>query len=250
MLIEKILAVAEYNLNSRKIKDVIIGLSLLAVELDDGSIGSSYVLREELEGGCSLLPYYELRGKAASDIAIWAVTGKNALQKALGLCVLNAACDEKIAEKAQKEDAVFAVEIKPEDCIGIIGFIGPVVSECRKKASRIHVFDRGKTSPDILPPEEQKNILPQCDLVFISGTSFINDSIDELLSYCHQARDVLIVGASTPMYPEAFLGTPVTVLAGTLWKKEAKEMIFRKIGMACGIPDLTEYMNKLSLKLF
>ena len=76
-------------------------------------------------------------------------------------------------------------------------------------------------------------MLPTCDVVVISGTAMINGSVDGLLEICDEARDVIMVGASTPMYPEAFLGTKVTVLAGSWWKSECKEVIFKKISLRC-----------------
>ena len=58
-------------------------------------------------------------------------------------------------------------------------------------------------------------MLPQCDIVVMTGTSFVNQTADAILSCCSRAREVIVVGASTPMCPEILRDAGVTVLAGT-----------------------------------
>ena len=48
MIIDKVLKTAEPYLEGRIIKDFVVGLALIGVELDNGSIGVSYTLRENL----------------------------------------------------------------------------------------------------------------------------------------------------------------------------------------------------------
>ena len=57
MLMNDIQKQAMPYLKGRAIQDLVVGVSLIAVQLDDGSIGVSYVLRESLPGGCSVFPY-------------------------------------------------------------------------------------------------------------------------------------------------------------------------------------------------
>ena len=54
MLIDRVQTCAAPYLKGRRIVDLVVGVSLIAVQLDDGSIGVSYVLRESLPGGCLL----------------------------------------------------------------------------------------------------------------------------------------------------------------------------------------------------
>ena len=83
----------------------------------------------------------------------------------------------------------------------------------------------------------------------LSGTTIINGSVDDLLKMCAHARDIIMIGASTPMYPAAFIDTKVTVLAGSWWNKDYKDTIFKKISLACGISGLSKYTIKKSVKV-
>ena len=41
----------------KTIKDIVIGISLIGVELSDGTVGVAYVLRDGLPSGCSVFRY-------------------------------------------------------------------------------------------------------------------------------------------------------------------------------------------------
>ena len=60
--------------------------------------------------------------------------------------------------------------------------------------------------------EEAINILPQAEVVAISGTSLINHTLENLLNLCHNSF-VVIVGPSCPLSPVLF-NYGVDVLAG------------------------------------
>ena len=74
--------------------------------------------------------------------------------------------------------------------------------------------------------------------MIITGSSTINGSIDGLLEMCSNARQIALVGSSTPMFPEGWKDTRVTALAGSWWPKERKEDIFRIISQGGGIAQL------------
>ncbi|MGI6486519.1 MAG: DUF4213 domain-containing protein [Thermoanaerobacterales bacterium] len=64
------LQVAQPYLKNKKVSDAVIGISLIAVELDNGCIGISYVLREGLDSGCSIFPYGDQAGVFAASATI------------------------------------------------------------------------------------------------------------------------------------------------------------------------------------
>ncbi|MHC1623947.1 MAG: Rossmann-like domain-containing protein [Candidatus Methanospirareceae archaeon] len=53
------------------------------------------------------------------------------------------------------------------------------------------IFDRSmENSNDIYPDTLQKELLPQCDIVMITGTTTIKHTLDSILEYSHASRDV------------------------------------------------------------
>lgn len=250
MLIEMVLKEAQSSLQGKRVRDLVIGISLLAVELHDSNIGVSYVLREDLLSGCSIFPYgQEVLGERASEIAEWSLEGHDSLQRSIGIAVLGAASREKRLKDIEDSTDPFGMTLKDSDRVGMIGFIGLIAKMIEGRVKELIVFDKGGSkcggvNTDVLPIEQQMNVLPTCDIVVLSGTTMINGSIDHLLNMCTNAREVVMIGPSTPMFPEAFLDTKVTVLAGAWWKREYEDSIFKKISLGCGIPDLSTYIIK------
>ncbi len=76
-----------------------------------------------------------------------------------------------------------------------------------------------------LPPDEAPNILPRCDVVGISGTTFINHTLEDILSLCKDSF-VLMIGPTTPLSSLLF-DYGIDVISGT--KLVDEEMVFRYI---------------------
>jgi uncharacterized protein (DUF4213/DUF364 family) len=250
MLISRVLDAAKPYLANRIIKDAVIGLSLIAVELDNGNLGVSYMLREKLPAGCSVFPYaQEMLGRPAYEIAEWVLSGREDAQRGIGMAVVTAASRSLNLHDVDDSTAPFGIKILPTDKVGMIGYIPPLVEQFRKGFADVLIFDEGQSlrggySSEIHAMEDQPRLLPGCDVVILSGTTMINNTIDEVLKLCQNAREIIMIGSSTPMFSEAFKGTKVTVLAGSWWDSNYKEEIFKSISLACGISYLSRYMIK------
>lgn len=254
MLIEKVFETAKPYLEGRVIKDAVIGLSLIAIQLDNGHVGLSYVLRENLPAGCSVFPYAQnMLGKPALDIAKWVLEGQEDAQRGIGMAVLTAASRSQNLLDIKESSSTFGVDILPTDAVGMIGYIQPIAQEFEKRAKELIIFDkglslRGGNKGNVRAMEDQPRLLPDCDIVILSGTTMINHTIDELLSLCGKAREIIMIGPSTPMFPEAFKDTNVTVLAGSWWNSEYKDAIFKEVSLACGVSHLKKYMIKKAVR--
>ncbi len=70
MILERINNLASPRLSGKRIREVRVGLNLLAVDLDDGSLGVTYVLKNEIGHICSAFPQAGgLAGKPAEELA-------------------------------------------------------------------------------------------------------------------------------------------------------------------------------------
>lgn len=250
IIAQKVVQAAQPHLEGKTVTDLVIGLSLVACQLSDGSVGVSYTLKDDLaKGGCGAYFYTsKVIGAPAADIAQWFCDGADDIQRAIGDCVLTAASN---TIDIPNDDGMFNMEFGKDDVVGMIGMIAPVASAIKDKVKDIIVFDKGKSSCGgdmyIYPMEMQPLLLPKCDKMILSGTSVMNGTIDGLLQMCSSAKEIAIIGASTPMYTAAFEGTNVKTLAGSWWKKEYKEEIFKEISLAGGLGRVKKYMVKKSV---
>ena len=79
----------------------------------------------------------------------------------------------------------------------------------------MHIFERRLASEsEELPESAAAETLPQCHVVILSATTLLNRTLDDLLACCRNAREIAIVGPSTPLLPAVFADGGVTLLSG------------------------------------
>ena len=94
--------------------------------------------------------------------------------------------------------------------VGIVGHMrGP--KGLREQAKAVYVIERAPRPGDY-PDAACDLLLPQCDLVLITGSSLVNKTLPHLLALCENAVTIL-TGPSVPMCP-ALLDFGIDRLAG------------------------------------
>ena len=160
------------------------------------------MLRKEIVHACAALPQAGNSLRPAELLAQGVLRGNNVIVVALGLAVLNAVApfDElKQSNNSRGPDAAFAVEIQSTDTVGIVGHIGPLIANLKGKVQRLLIFERDDgLNGQVYPESAEPELLPECQVIFISSTTLINKTLENVLKYCSKARDIVMVGSSTP----------------------------------------------------
>jgi len=97
--------------------------------------------------------------------------------------------------------------------VAVVGSF-PFIPRLREEVGELWVLERHPSEGELLA-EEARNVIPQADIVAITGTALINHTLDELLALCRPESSVMILGGSTPLSPVLF-DYGVDVLSGTL----------------------------------
>ncbi|RPI52118.1 MAG: hypothetical protein EHM49_06105 [Deltaproteobacteria bacterium] len=167
-----------------------------------------------VSSGCGLsstfkndrIPHLSVRdaGKLAQKSVLEVVEyarSDNLLEASIGMAALNSLIE--IDEDRCVE--LNAFEVLAEKGRGknvcVVGHF-PFIPRMRKLANRLWVIEKKPQEGD-LSAEDAENILPMADVVAITGTSFINHTVDELLSLCRRSF-VVMVGATSPLSPVLF----------------------------------------------
>jgi uncharacterized protein (DUF4213/DUF364 family) len=146
----------------------------------------------------------ELAQYATSDILLEASIGMAAINSLVHVdeerCVeLNAA--DWLADRGQGKR------------VAVVGSF-PFVPKLREEVGELWVLERHPSEGELLA-EEASNIIPQADVVAITGTSLINHTLDDLLALCRPESSVMVLGPSTPLSPLLF-DYGVDVVSGTV----------------------------------
>ncbi|MFO7173917.1 MAG: DUF364 domain-containing protein, partial [Bacillota bacterium] len=236
------------RLAGRRVREVRIGAKMLAVALDNGRFGVASALRGERGESPAAVPDVgALVGRPATELAAGLLSGE-ILDRALGVAVLSAVAEPDPALVLEDADGAAVVATRPTDTVGLVGFMRTLAARLEPQVARLMVFDRSERE-NVYPEEWQPELLPQCDLVFITATAILNGTLERLLTYCTGAREVVVVGPTTPLYPAAFAGTGVTVLAGAAWPPEHREAVMAAIARGASFHDISSLARRWALRV-
>ncbi len=87
----------------------------------------------------------------------------------------------------------------------MVGMVKPVFEALESVTRNIYVFEENVMKCGDIYYENSISIrLPECNVVFIKATCIMNHTLDKVLLYCKKAREVCIIGPSTPLCPGVF----------------------------------------------
>lgn len=136
----------------------------------------------------------------------------SAFEAAVGLAALNAliSVDEAACVNVNAGDLI--LERGAGRRVAMVGHF-PFVPAVRQRAERLDVLEL-ETGAGDLPAERAPDVIPQADVVAITGSSLLNHTFDDLIPLCPPEAFVLVLGGSTPLSP-IFFDLGVDVVAGT-----------------------------------
>lgn len=182
----------------QKVQRVCVGSHWTGVKIG-GQWGISYTYRGkkgEVVKRCGNLE--ELSAKDLIDYAkSW-----NFLEASVGVAAINALLTTGNIDKADNKDVMTKIFTLAKDKkVSVIGHF-PFVNKVREIASETWVMELMPEQGD-LPASASPTYLPQSDFVLITGTTFINKTLDGLLALSKNAVTA-VIGPSAPVSPVLF----------------------------------------------
>ncbi len=204
MLVEKIASLAGQAAGDRRLAEVIVGLGFTLAYLDDGACGVAYTLRDELERGCDAFAEAgKMSGRGVEEVISW-MGGSSIIASSIALAAANALLLPP--QEAFGADLIASLGLKPGERVVTVGRFRPMEARLEAMGVELEVVERG----------DRHTPLKSCDVVLITATSIINNTLEGILDKIAGAREAAILGPSAPYAPGAFEGSAVTVLAGSV----------------------------------
>jgi uncharacterized protein (DUF4213/DUF364 family) len=141
-----------------------------------------------------------LARKTALELAEYAKS-KNLLEASIGMATVNSLIDIDESKCIEKNAFEILLEKGKEGNVAVVGHF-PWIPKLRERVQNLWVLEERLREGD-LPSTDADRILPQCDVVGITGTSFINHTLEGLLAYCEKAF-VVLIGPTSPLSPVLF----------------------------------------------
>jgi hypothetical protein len=193
-----------------------------ALELDDGSMGLSYVLLDDstksfvVAGGNG-----DLAGADALATAHW-FAGESGVRRTLGFAAVNAltCCLFKRAGfvPAGSTDSIGMLDPTKVDRVGMIGFFPPLVKRIAAVGARLTVLELKAELAGEYPGYRvtlDANELADCNKILSTSTILLNDTLDRMLVSCASARRFALIGPGASCLPDPLFSRGVTLMGGT-----------------------------------
>lgn len=210
------------------ITDVRIGVYMTVLRLSDGSVGSSStVMPEGNDIHCkkSMRDFGDFTpskivGKTVESLLKFPV--KTSLIQCMKIAALNAVSAKFIESGKYKilpnTDPLDLMDIHSGKTITVVGAFQSYIDKISKTNSQLNVLELnedafwGDDKKYYVPANEYPRVLPQSDIVLITGLTLVNNTLDDLLSAIKPGAQVAVLGPSIGLVPDVMFKNKVSIL--------------------------------------
>ena len=209
-----------------------------ALVLEDGSVGMTYVALDQALQGLRCSPLLNsIKGMDPLEIASLYLCDTG-WQRALGLAAINAISQYALRNNQTLPHSlnytlkpmpdtlsvlltstVIETSGKPstEDHIGMVGYFGRLVEPLTTMGARVTVIELQehlvRNEPNLEVTLDTSK-LANCNKVIITGTTLLNHTIDNILGYCTNADQILMIGPTASCIPQPLFERGITLMGG------------------------------------
>jgi len=141
-----------------------------------------------------------LQGKSALELTGYA-NSDHLLEASIGMAAVNSLIDIDETRCVEKNALHILEEKGKGKDIAIVGHF-PWIPRLKKCARKLFVIEQRPREGD-LPAEASEEILPNVDVVGLTGTAFTNHTIERLLELSRD-KFVVMIGPTSPLTPVLF----------------------------------------------
>jgi uncharacterized protein (DUF4213/DUF364 family) len=124
------------------------------------------------------------------------------LEASIGVAAINSLLEIDDSLAAQLNASEVLMSRGRGKNIALVGHF-PFINQLRSVAGQLWVIEQHPVE-DEHPAQTAADLVPQADVVAITGTALINHTLDGLLALCRSDALVMVLGPSTPLSPALF----------------------------------------------
>jgi hypothetical protein len=195
----------------------------MALALEGGAGGISYVLLPDSRAG----EYRALKPESFIGVRpeqyAEAFGGTAPLRNMLGLASINAICQHVMRETnctpGAATDSLGLMNIEDGDRVGMVGFFPPLLKYMRNSKAKLVIVEKNEQLIERYPKWHvtlDVTELNTCNKVLCTGTTLLNDTLDDVLEQCTAAEHISVLGPTAGYFPDPLFARGVHVLGGRL----------------------------------
>ena len=192
-----------------------------AIELEDGSIGFSYVWLGAVDDSLRARPAARAFPGMEAVALARGYASRDPAAKAVGFAAINALSQQLFSRASWTPpaagDSLGEIEPKAGEHIGMIGLFRPLIPRVSAARAQLTVLE---LNPALAGEHESYRVtldpadLASCDKVVSTCSVMLNDTLDAVLAACRNARYFAIVGPTAGCVPDPLFARGVDAIGG------------------------------------
>lgn len=213
------------------VRSILVGVHWTVVCSRHCGLASS-MIDDQPHGHSQVREVGKLHLKTALELAEFAHSD-NLLEASIGLAAINSLLDVDESRFVEANASDVLADRGRDKNVAMIGHF-PFIPELLDKVGKLWVIEQHPTEGEY-PAEAAESLLPQADLIALTGTTLINHTFDGLLSLCRPDAQVLVLGPTTPLSPVLFQHG-VKIISGAIVQDE--QAVLRAVGQGANFRQL------------
>ena len=228
--IERVTDILGRDLDRVVVERAVIGLFFTGVKLTSATAGTCATPRDAGPGdvccpvSARAVGYQSLAGRPAAELMYDALSG-NGLRRAVGIATLNALADLCWQRRPTPgidllpgADAFDATALHDGDRIVLVGAFIPFLKELKRRRLPFLVLEQNPAAlkaeemPFYRPAEAAAEIVPQADVLLVTGSTLLNDTLEDLLAMASPDARVTVVGPTVGLLADPFIARGADIL--------------------------------------
>lgn len=202
-----------------------------ALELEDGSLGLSYVLLGDTWAQLNAHSARHVQTGADVLALAEAYASTDTLTRTLGFAAVNAITrclfDRAGFVPPPSGDSIGQLDPQPGETLGMIGHFTPLLPRLVARGAKVIVLE---LRADLVGEHDGVRVtldpadLRVCSKILATGTLLLNHTLEPMLRACRHAQRFVLVGPSVGGPPDPLFARGVTLLGGS-WITEAPTFV-------------------------
>lgn len=222
--LEAISDIVAGEIDTITIERAVVGLFFTGVRLSTGHVGACATPIKEIPdavccpSSAHAWPFPgKMRGRRAARF-LDEVRQQDGIRRAVGIATMNALaalCWERRphpdADLEINVDAFDAANIAPGQLVVVVGAFIPFLRELKRRGQPYLVLEQDPATlkADEMPfyrhASKALEVVPQADVILITGTTLLNDTLDHLLAAADPNACKVVVGPTVGLVPDPYL---------------------------------------------
>ncbi len=152
-----------------------------------------------------------LHTKTARELAEYA-RSENLLEASIGVAAINSLLDVDESRAVEINAVQVLIEHGRGKNVALVGHF-PFIPKLRPAVGQLWVLEQRPAEGEY-PAEAAADLIPQADVVAITGSALINHTLDGLLALCRPEALAMMLGPSTPL-SQLLFNHGVSILSGS-----------------------------------